>query len=234
MIKEFESEILETINLTSDVKSIKIRQPKDFNFKAGQYISISFPIENSKLRKPYSIASSPDEKEFLELCIKRIDKGPVSNFVCNLKQGDKIEFLGPVGEFTIKEESKNKDLIFISAGTGIGPFKSMIQHLLENNFKNKIVLIKGFRHETGILSDKEFKELQEKHSNFEFYNILSQPKDQNFENIGHVQDFLDKFIPENFEGHVYLCGLSIMIDQTGEKLIERGIKVEQIFFEKYD
>jgi len=234
MIKEFKSKILETINLTSDVKSIKIKRPKDFEFKAGQYISISFSTENSKLRKPYSIASSPSEKEFLEICIKRISKGPASNFLCDLSKGDKIEFLGPIGNFMVKRDFKQKDLIFISTGTGIGPFKSMIPYLLENNFKNKIILIKGFRYEKGILYDKKFQELKENHQNFEFHNILSKPKDKNFENIGHVQDFLDKFIPKEFQGHVYLCGLSKMIDQTGEALMKKGLKTEQIFFEKYD
>ena len=126
MIKEFESEILKTINLTSDVKSIKIKSPKNFKFKAGQYISISFPIKNSKIRRPYSIASSPNKKEFLEICVKRVEKGPASNFICDLSQGDKIEFLGPMGNFIIQNNSKQKDLIFISTGTGIGPFKSMI------------------------------------------------------------------------------------------------------------
>jgi len=232
MIKEFKSEILETINLSSDVKSIKIKRPKDFDFKAGQYVSISFSLKETKLRKPYSIASSPNEKEFLEICIKRI--GKVSNYICDLKKGDNVELFGPAGTFVINEPFKQKDLIFIATGTGIGPFKSMISFLLENNFQNKIILIKGFRYEGGILYDKEFQELKNKYNNFEFYNVLSKPKNQNFENKGHVQNFLDKYLAKNFSGNIYLCGLSIMIEQTAEKLIGKGIPTEQIFYEKYD
>ena len=79
MIKEYESEILETKELTPDVKSIKIQRPEEFEFQAGQYISINF--KDTNLKKPYSIASSPKEKEFLEK--RNQDRGmvlPVGSF----------------------------------------------------------------------------------------------------------------------------------------------------------
>jgi len=105
---------------------------------------------------------------------------------------------------------------------------------LKKGFSNKIILLKGFVNENEILYDEEFLELQAKYKNFEFHNVLSNPKNKKFENKGHVQDFLDKYIQENFQGDYYLCGLSKMIDNVTKKLENMGFKKDRIFFEKYD
>lgn len=232
-VKIFESEILEEKYISKNVKRLKLSIPKDFKFKSGQYLSLSYYFNNKKFRSPYSIASTPN-KQFIEFCIKLIDKGKASNFIKNLKKGDKVELLGPAGKFIIDDGSKNNDLIFICVGTGITPFKSMIYSLLEKGFKNKIILLKGFRNKDEIIYEKEFSLLKEKYKNFEFHNILSQPKNQNFKDKGYVQDFLDKYIPKNFNGNIYICGLSEMIDGVIKKLKEKNISEKKIFFEKYN
>ena len=101
-------------------------------------------------------------------------------------------------------------------------------------FKKRIILIKGFRSEKSSLYDEEFSKLADRHENFEFCNILSRPENSAFENKGYVQDFLEKYLPENFSGHVYICGLSPMINAVSEKLVSMGIPKERIFYEKYD
>ena len=232
-IKIFESKVLEIKSLNSSINHLKFSLPKNFEFKAGQYVSLSIFADGKKLRIPYSLATVPNGK-FAEFCIKLVKNGKSSNFIKNLRENDQIELFGPVGKFIVNEESKKKDLIFISAGTGISTFISMIPELLRNGFKNKIILLKGFKNENEILYEKEFLQLQKKYKNFEFHNILSKPEAKNFEDKGYVQDFLDKYTPKNFKGDFYLCGLKEMIDIAAKKLEDKGIKANRIFFEKYD
>tara|TARA_Y100000310_G_scaffold77162_1_gene73718 strand:- start:4338 stop:5042 length:705 start_codon:yes stop_codon:yes gene_type:complete len=232
-IKIFESKVLETKYFKSNIRYLKLSIPKDFKFKPGQYLLLSYYFNGKKFKSPYSIASIPNKK-FIEFCIKLSDKGKSSNFIKNLKKGDKVELLGPAGKFVIDNSSKNNDLIFICVGTGITPFISMISFLLKKGFKNNIILLKGFRNENKILYEKEFSLLRKKHKNFEFHNILSQPKNKNFKNKGYVQHFLDKYIPENFNGDFYICGLDKMVDSVIKKLKEKNIGEKRIFFEKYD
>jgi len=232
MISTFDSEVLDIKNLDGNVRVLKLSAPGNFSFKAGQYVSISVPFEGKKLRRPYSIASPPNEKS-IELCIKIVD-GSASNYVKALSKGNHVELFGPAGKFVLDNEAKNKDIIFIAVGTGITPFKSMIFDLLQNRFKNKIILLKGFRYEENILYDDEFSELAKKHKNFEFHNVLSRPRNQEFENKGYVQDFLEKYISKNFRGDFYICGLSPMINAVKEKLLSLGTDENRIFYEKYD
>ena len=233
MILTFESDILDIKNHKGNVKILKLSVPENFDFRAGQYVSISIPFKGKKLRRPYSIASPPGKNGFIEFCIKTIENGPASNYIKELRKDDKIELFGPAGKFLFEESSENKDIIFVSAGTGITPFVSMIPHLLENGFKKKIILLKGFRHEENILYDKEFSELSKKHSNLKFHNVLSRPKNPNYGNKGYVQDFLKKFLPEK-NCDIYICGLSPMINAVKEKAISLEIPENRIFFEKYD
>ena len=157
-----------------------------------------------------------------------------TNYIHKLQKGEKVELFGPAGKFVIEKDSFEKDIIFVATGTGIAPFRSMINYLLRKGFQKRIILIKGFRNEKSSLYDKEFSKLADRHRNFEVYNILSRPENAGFENKGYVQDFLQKYLPENFSGHVYICGLSPMINAVNDKLVSMGVQKERIFYEKYD
>jgi len=242
MIKEFNSKVLSVRDLTPTVKEIKLTVPEDFEFKAGRYVEVTIETNNEKFKTPYSIAVSPNEvkgKGFILLCVKKVDNGLGSNFMHDLKEGDEVKIVGPLGAFFIDEnsESFNKDLVFIAAGTGMSTFRSMIPYLLESGFTHKLILLKGARNESEIIYDPEFEKLREKYSNFEFHNILSQPKDSEFENTGYVQDFLDKYVPKGiseFGGDFYLCGLSEMLNAVKGKLKEEGVSEDRIHIESYD
>ncbi|MBI2044248.1 FAD-dependent oxidoreductase [Candidatus Pacearchaeota archaeon] len=233
MIKIFSSKVLDKKMLNNSVVNLKYSLPDDFSFKPGQYLSITRVVDGKKLRTPYSIATTPG-KGFGEFCTRVIKVGKTSEYLSTLDKGDEIELFGPLGKFTVADSSKQKDTVFISSGTGISAFVSMIPNLLQNGFKKKIILIKGFRNEEEILYDELFVKLQEDYRNFKFYNVLSQPKEKYFDHKGYVQDFLERFVPNLFKGHFYLCGLTEMIDQTTNKLKGQGVTEDRIFFEKYD
>ena len=132
-IFKFESKILSVKQLTKDTKHLTISVPDNFDFYPGQFISLITNKNGNEIRRPYSIASKP-AKNSIELCIKILRKGLITPIIDNLKIGDKINIIGPMGSFVINEESKDKNIILISTGTGIAPFRSIALHLLENNF----------------------------------------------------------------------------------------------------
>ena len=143
MIKKYNSKILSIKEIENKIKIFKISRPEDFNFKAGQYVSLDIPNKEKKIiRREYSVCSSPDETEFIELCIRHVEGGVASEYIKELKINDLIIFIGPMGDFSIPEEVKDNEIAFISSGTGIGPFVSMTKDLLKNSFNKKVLLIK--------------------------------------------------------------------------------------------
>lgn len=225
-ILRFKSKILDIINLTSSVKHLTFSVLEGFDFYPGQFISLILNKDNREIRRPYSIASKPSKKS-IDLCIKIVQNGLVTPLIDDLKRGDEIEVLGPMGEFIVKDFSKN--LIFISTGTGIGPFRSIINHLLENDFKNKITLLTGYRTEEEVLYESEFKQLEKQFKNFFYRRILSRSeKEEN----GYVQKLVEKNL--FLSSHYYICGLKEMVNSVKGLLENNKIPKENIFFEKYD
>ncbi len=228
----FKSKLLEIENVNPETKILTFSTPKDFEFSAGQYVMMAFYKDGKRVLRSYSMFSPPSEKGRIKIYFKIVKEGYSSNYLFNMKVGEEIEMKGPLGIFTVKE--KDKDIFMISAGTGFAPFMSMTKDLIEKRFKNKIILIRGFRKEEDLCCEKELKRLSQENKNFEYYNILSQPENKKHPLIGHAQDFLEKLTPKDFKGDFYICGLKEMVLETREKLLSSGISPERIHFERYD
>lgn len=229
--KKFTLKLLERVNMTDELVLFKFSKPKDFTFLAGQYITLIFEENAKKVARSYSIASSPS-KETIDLFVKDVG-GSGSKFLLGLKVGDEVSGMGPLGKFALTKESKEREIVFISNGTGLAPIKSMIEDLLEEGFDKRIILIAGFRGEEDISFVEEFKKLSSENPNFKFYYVLSKPKGS-YSYVGHVQDYLYKLIPKSFDGSAYICGLKEMVNEVKEKLLNFGFNEEDIYFEKYD
>ena len=235
-MKKIKSKIIEKKSLAKNTKKFILSVPKNFEFKPGQYVLLELLIKNKISRRAYSISSAPNydtKKNQIELCIKKIAKKGFVSELFKMRVGEKINFIGPIGVFFINKKPK-KDLVFISTGTGIAPFKSIIENLLANlNFKKQITLIAGYRYEKDILYKSFFDNLEKKFSNFKQRIVLSKPENNNFLK-GHVQNQIKELISNPKENLFYICGKKEMVSDVIKKLNSIGISNNEIFFEKYN
>jgi len=228
---KFESEVTDVRQISPEVRSLKFSIPKEFEFNAGQFVSVIVDMNGEEQRRPYSVCSKDENS--IEICLDLIKNGRVSPHIYNMKKGDKATIQGPMGTFLLKDNANEKENIFISTGTGIAPFVSMIKSLLEKTDK-KVTLLAGYKFEKNILYDDYFKKLKEKHPNFEYRIAVS--RDEDFRgDKGRVQILLEKYVPSEFSGDFYLCGIFNMIKDTGIILTtERKVLKDRIIFERYD
>ena len=203
-----------------------------FDFMAGQFVNIIIPSPEKTFKRPYSIASSPTWSGYLDICWKKVPGGPATEYLWTLKTGDKLEIQGPLGRFTTPDPLPQK-IIFISTGTGIAPFRSMMHKLLETHAKIEIVNIFGNRYEEDVLYKEEFEALEKKYPNFRNIFTISRPKNWTGE-TDYVQFMLKKHVPYDPDTFIYICGLSAMIQEVEKIAAEQGFSKEQIHFEKYD
>lgn len=223
---------IRTIENQSDtVRLFTLDLENELEFKAGQFVNLTFEDKGEKFIKPYSIASSPLHKSSIQLSIKLVPEGKATPHLWNKKEGDEISIKGAFGLFNL-DKSKKEKLVFIGTGTGIAPLRSMIQHLLyEEKTQKEITLIFGCRHEEDMLFREEFEKFEMENPNFKYVKVVSGPTENWGGRQGHVQDNFDMIDVNNSES--YLCGLPIMVEQVSLKLHQMGMDLDDIHHEKF-
>lgn len=206
----------------------------EFDFEPGQFVNAMAPKpdEQKIIKRPYSIASPPYEKGYIDLVWKRVEGGFMTNYFWKLKEGDTLQIQGPLGRFCLKKPPPSR-IAFVATGTGIAPFRSMVDQLFKDGTDREVWLIFGNRYETDILYDEEWKKLTSEHSNFHYVPTISRPKDWTGEK-GYVQKLLPKYLRTPQDTHLYICGLTNMITEVQKTAEEMGFGKDQVLFEKYD
>jgi len=190
--------------------------PKDVpvpEYEAGQFITLGLPnpLENGKIvRRAYSIASHPENRDYIELVIRWVRKplpGRLTTQLFNLKEGDEILWLKPTGKaLKINDEmpngeKDNRRIICIGGGTGLAPFVSYAQHLHAVGDKREIIVLHGASYVDelsykDLLTDLENKSIEKGKSewNFKYRAAISRPQEWFNRSwagqIGRVETFL--------------------------------------------
>ena len=224
----YKGTVIDVQTIAPTVKHIVIDTPTDFSFIPGQFVSLILQKEGKELRRSYSIASLSDG-EHLELCIKILKEGRATPLIDMFQVGDSVEVMGPLGRFILNEKSLQKDIVFVATGTGITPFRPMVDFLLKNGFSKRIILIAGYKTEEDRLYHHEFDSHVQKNKNFLYHLVLSRSDAQEKE---HVQDVLERTLVSDAD--YYICGLKEMVFGVKELLLQKGIPPENVYFERYD
>ncbi|ELZ31008.1 oxidoreductase FAD-binding domain-containing protein [Halogeometricum pallidum JCM 14848] len=147
-----------------------------FDYVPGQYARISYDDEEPRV---YSIASSPN-RDYVELCIRRVPGGELTPHLCTeTKVGDSLFVRGPYGDELMLQEPSERDLVFIATGTGVAPFKSMINYVFEEGMDQydgedrDVWLFLGSSWEDHLPYHEEFRQLDEERGNFHYVPTLS-------------------------------------------------------------
>src|SRR6185295_10125591 len=108
----------------------------------GQFVSFTAEIDGSPITRAYSMASPPSGRQF-ELCLNLVAEGKMSPYLFDLKVGDEIQATGPWGGFIFRQPVQ--DSILVATGTGIVPFRAMLQDRLPQDRLRQFTLIHGAR-----------------------------------------------------------------------------------------
>lgn len=225
--------------LAPNVRRLLIEVPsvEQFDFQAGQFITLDLPIGDKRLQRwrSYSLANAPDGSNQLELCVVRSPSGEGSRYLFEqMEVGSTLRFKGPDGGFILPEKIET-DLVFICTGTGVAPFRSMLLDIQNNARSHRnIHLIFGTREEDGVLYRDDFESLTKNLSNFRYDIALSrQPDWEGYQGYVHPI-YAAEYHAIRPDVHFYICGWSNMIDEAVENLlIKMGYDRSQIHYELY-
>ncbi|HZD31839.1 MAG TPA: FAD-dependent oxidoreductase, partial [Candidatus Angelobacter sp.] len=131
---------------------------EEFRFVPGQFVSIQQPKPDGRVHtRAYSLASAPRSELSFDLCLNRVENGFLSNWLCDLELGAEVQLHGPHGLFTLRQPQQ--DCVFVATGTGVAPFRGMLQWLFERPERHQgreYWLVYGTRYEDGLHYRDEF------------------------------------------------------------------------------
>jgi glycine betaine catabolism B len=216
---------------------IEMPEASPFHFEPGQFVTLDLPIHEKPARRlrSYSIASWPNGTNVFELCIVLLEGGAGTTYLFNeITVGSKITLRGPVGVFTLHEHALQNDLYLICTGTGIAPFRSMVQQVKLHNLSHKnIYLIFGCRTREDLLYFDELKELSDNMPGFHYIPTLSREQWEGANGYVHmVYETILNDLP-NGDANFMLCGWKAMIDEAKEKIVGMGYDKKAVHSELY-
>jgi len=199
-------------NKTYQVR-FSLQDDKTLSFDPGQFVNI---LVAPSIRRSYSISSSVLKNSSVETIANAVAGGPGSKFFENVKVGDKVEMLGPLGTFVYRH-SEDKPVYFFSTGTGLTPYLSMIDYALEKiKTKRKITAYAGFRFEEDVFAKDYLDDLAKKFDNLNVVYTLSKPSSSWQGKSGRITKLIASIKDTDFDA--YICGSQLMIKDVEELL----------------
>jgi len=210
-----------------------------FQFKQGQSLTMRTTLSGEEVRRTYSLCSSPLDKKW-RVAIKKVEGGLFSSFANeNLKEGDELDVMEPVGKFyTELNPTNKKNYLAFAAGSGITPVISIIKTTLRTEPQSTFTLVYGNRSRSSIIFFEELEGLKNKFiDRFSFINVLSRERTETPINFGRIDigklTELEKLIDYKKMDEIFICGPEEMIFCVKNFLEQKEISEKKIHFELF-
>ena len=235
-VKEIRRETVDSVSVSFDIPD---PLTQEFQFIAGQYITLQTELQGSLLRRAYSICSSPASGE-LRIAIKEVDKGRFSHYANReMKVGSTLEVAAPEGRFALKTSPENKkNYMAFAAGSGITPVISMIKAVLEEEKGSKFVLVFGSKSSDKTIFKNELDSLMASSGdrlevNYVYSQIVSDRALFGRIDSKLVKSLFKKEYANKVFDQYFLCGPEEMIETVKKVLLKRKVKEDAIKIELF-
>jgi CDP-4-dehydro-6-deoxyglucose reductase len=223
-------------SLSPRVKEFVLQLPETVRFAAGQFVVMTLEVDGEPIQRSYSIANeSAGETNLLVLWIALNEAGRVTPRLFQLCEGMQLEVSEPFGGFVLRDASLQEDVVFVCTGTGVAPFRSMIDQCLQQANPINVILVMDNRHREDVLGHAEWLQLAADEPRFRYFPVLSRPKEADDDMLtGYVHAHYSDWVTKNPQIHVYVCGWDAMCKEARQRLKDLGLTRRQYFFEQYD
>jgi ring-1,2-phenylacetyl-CoA epoxidase subunit PaaE len=234
--------VKEIIRETPDAVSVILDVPPpiqpEFLFKMGQYITFKLYLNGEEVRRSYSLCSAPHER-IIKVAVKEVPDGKMSSYINRqLKPGDEVEVMTPMGKFnTPLSGSNKKKYVLFAGGSGITPMMSIIKSVLFVEKQSRLHLIYANRNEESVIFKKELEEISAKNPDkFQITYVYDTPSSDKFLK-GPISEEIatDIITRENVSDadEFFICGPGPMMENIKKALQNLKVPAEKIHIEYF-
>lgn len=218
--------IRETAESISFVLDIPPELEAAFEYESGQFCTFRAWIDGQQHLRCYSMSSSPGLDGDLQVTVKRVPGGVVSNWLNDtLAPGDTIDVTCPAGVFCLTETET--DLVAFAGGSGITPVFSIVKTVLDTTSR-RIRLLYANRDADAVIFASRLDELVERYA--DRLQVLHHfDVDRGFIDETSVQPLIDEVPDAEF----YICGPGPFMDIVEDALLSRHVTADRIHIERF-
>ncbi len=219
---------------TPAVKTFRLVDPSGgklpFSYLPGQFITVTVFPEGLPVKRSYTIASAPTNRDSCEITVKHEEHGVVSHHLHGrVHEGELLQLTGPSGKFTFTGEEA-ESVVLIAGGVGVTPMMSVVRYLTDRSWPGDIFFIYGFRAEGDLIYREQLEYLQRRYPNLHVTLVASAPDPATWKGAtGRItKELIAGAVPEVASRRVHICGPKPMMDSVKQMLAELGVPAENI------
>lgn len=244
MIEFYKLKVKDIRKETPECVSVAFEIPEEhkdiFKFTQGQYITFRKYFMGEELRRSYSLCTSPLDNDF-RVAVKKMGDGKFSSFAnTELKVGDELEVMPPLGKFnTPLDASNSKNYIGFAAGSGITPIMSILKTVLRTEPNSTFTLFYGNKTVESVMFREELEALKNQYMGRLSLNyIMSREAIGSPIFKGHIngekcREFAKNIFDPKTTDEVFICGPEDMLIDLKDTLKDIGVPEKNIHFELF-
>jgi len=224
---------------TPNVKTFRLTELEGrtipFTFVPGQFLTFAAEVDGTRIRRSYTIASSPTQRDYVEITVKREEQGAESRYLHDtVAIGDRLEVSGPAGVFTFTGTEANS-IVLISGGVGITPMMCITRYLTDRAFPGDIYFLHGTSTPQNFIFREELEYLRKRHANLHIVETVAHTDETPWTGaVGYIsKEFIARAVPEIARRRVHVCGPPAMMEAVKSALAELGVPKSKIKSEAF-
>lgn len=214
---------------------------KPVKYLAGQFLTFLVQLHGTEYRRSYSLSSTPGIDAFLAVTVKRIANGEISRYILRTwMTGDVVTSLLPSGRFTLQpEETAQRDIVMLGAGSGITPLFALLQQALYMEKASHVTLIYSNRDEKNAIFRERLLALQTVFAErFTIVWLYSDPIDASGAYRRMSNSLLETIAPQHLRyprelAAFYICGPTEYMRMAQFTLTFMGFREDQLHKENF-
>ena len=201
----------------------------------GQFLTVAVEHEGKRVKRSYTIASSPTVRDYLEITVKREEHGIVSRILHDkVQEGDALDISAPSGKFTFTGDEA-ESIVLIGGGVGITPLMSAVRYLTDRGWAKPIYLLYCCRTTKDFIFQEELEYLQRRNPNLAVVATMTRERGTVWMGpTGRLTpELISSAVPDLERQRVHICGPGPMMEAVKGMLSGLHVPTSQVFTEAF-
>lgn len=217
---------------------VRLQKPRgwdDVTWDAGAFISVRVEVGEDVLVRQYSLVHDSGSSEAMEICVKRVADGRVSNQLNDtLRAGKYVTLVGvPANTGGLTLTTVPRKSLFIAGGVGITPIISQLRKMAREAPGSDAVLLYFNRDDHSIIFERELRQLAQR-SGVRVHFFTDEPSQRHDITQGQLSEILLKrHVRDVADREAFICAPPAMIDLAQGHLGNLGLDPDWFHTESF-